>query len=114
MGTLNEPAPNDVLGRVLPDEPIFTLAARDPVAAGVVRLYGALRARRLFAVKDIVANLIVVASQMPYRARDGEHAREASDCANKMSLWLTEHESKFRAANERAALDVLNQEGTKP
>ncbi|MCK5615395.1 hypothetical protein KAR91_76735 [Candidatus Pacearchaeota archaeon] len=37
MSTLNNPGPHDCLKKVHPDEPIFVLCARDPLAPRCVR-----------------------------------------------------------------------------
>lgn len=46
MGTKNAPAPNDCYHKAEPDEPLFTLLARDPEAPAVVRYWAMLRASR--------------------------------------------------------------------
>lgn len=43
MGTKNNPNPNDCYTKAEPDEPMFTLLGRDPVAAFVIRCWVSLR-----------------------------------------------------------------------
>lgn len=37
MGTKRDPGPHDCYAKAGDDEPIFTLRAKDPIAAGIVR-----------------------------------------------------------------------------
>lgn len=67
MGTKANPAPNDCYTKAEPDEPMFVLLARDPLAPELVRLWADRR----------------------WRA-DGERTpkvEEAYTCANDMRDW---------------------------
>lgn len=87
--TPEAPSPNDPSKRLVPDEPYFTLAARDPLAPYLVRLYGALRRRDLGLADQIFKNARAQAGFLPYHPmRDPKHGREASEIANAMELWL--------------------------
>jgi len=44
MGTKSNPAPNDCYTKAEDDEPMFTLLARDPLAADLVRIWASRRA----------------------------------------------------------------------
>lgn len=71
MGTKNNPGPFDCYAKADPDEPIFVLRAKDPLAPALVRLWAHVR--------------------MVYDSAKGEHDaskyREANDCALDMEHW---------------------------
>lgn len=46
MGTKTQPGPFNCYGEATPDEPIFTLLARDPDAALVVEIWASIREAR--------------------------------------------------------------------
>jgi hypothetical protein len=68
MGTKNNPAPNDCYAKAEPDEPHFTLLARDPDAPLLVTLWAILRQRR-------------------GNPADDEKIAEAVRCAGGMDDW---------------------------
>ncbi len=67
MGTKNNPGEYDCYDKAEPDEPLFTLLARDPAAPATVRFWVAMR--------GIV------------RKADQEKHGEALDCAAEMQRW---------------------------
>lgn len=92
MSTKQNPSPNDCYNRAEPDEPLFTLLARDPLAPGVVRLWAALRAHDTTRAAGIFANLCVTTSKQPYKpGKDSDHVIEARECSNAMELWRRVH-----------------------
>lgn len=68
MGTKNNPGSYDCYANAEPDEPMFILLARDPVAPLLVRWWAELR-------HDIAI----------------EKLSEAIDCADAMNVWRREH-----------------------
>lgn len=66
MGTKNNPGPYDCLAKAEPDEPMFVLLARDPLAPILVRLWADLAGRGL---------------------AKGEKREEAFDCSLAMEEW---------------------------
>ncbi|MDH3233638.1 MAG: hypothetical protein OEQ29_08915 [Alphaproteobacteria bacterium] len=73
MGTKENPTPHDAYEKAEPDEPMFVLLARDPIAPALVRMWA--RAREL------------AAREM----RDMEKVREADECADRMEDWHNDH-----------------------
>lgn len=71
MATKNNPGDYDCYERLEPDEPGFTLMARDAVAPETIRHWVDLR------------------RDMP--GQDQEQLAEALDCADQMELWRAEH-----------------------
>lgn len=84
MGTKNAPGEYDCHGKAFDDEPIFTLRAKDPVAATVVRIWAELRAMH-FADG-------VLAGAEKYREEDRQ--REARGCALAMNQWRAANPGK--------------------
>ncbi len=81
-------ADHDPLPRQHDDEPRFVLLARDPLSDGMVALYAALRGRKMHKVGDIIKNLIVTVSKVPYRPdADPAHEISAQQVANAMLNW---------------------------
>jgi hypothetical protein len=72
LGTKNSPAKYDCYANAEPDEPMFVLLARDPVAPMVVDLWVQLR-RHL--------------QKSPTTADDIEQRLEAQGCAEAMRYW---------------------------
>ena len=70
MGTKNRPGAYDCYVKADPDEPLFVLLARDPLAPQLVRLWADLSGAR----KD--------------------KAQEARQCADDMELWYKEYSTK--------------------
>lgn len=80
MGTKNNPGKFDCMSKAEPDEPVFVLLGRDPVAAIVVRLWTELRAK----LGD----------------KDSEKIQEAWDCADAMEAWARKKEKEVDRAND--------------
>lgn len=73
MGTKEKPGQFDCYEKAEPDEPMFVLLARDPLAAPLVRAWAA--ARECMAVDQ----------------SDIDKAEEALRCADEMKEWLSYH-----------------------
>lgn len=85
-----QPGKNDPLARRKVGEPYFTLLARDPLAEGVTRLWGALRAQKPELASVIFKKLLEVSRKLPYSPdKQTGHVIEASNVANHMGVWLT-------------------------
>jgi hypothetical protein len=82
VGTKTEPGKFDCHGNALPDEPMFTVLARDPYAPALVRRWAKQRD------KDIKAG-IRPRSDIPM-------IKEARKCAADMEKWRTENDGKWR------------------
>lgn len=81
MGSKNNPGKFDCYYHALPDEPMFVLLGRDPMAPVLVRLWARLRKAR---------------------GEDQAKVDEAMACADKMSEWLRRLEKPEIAAVEVA------------
>lgn len=81
MGTKNNPGKFDCYQRAAPDEPMFVLLARDPLAPIVVRLWADLRA---------------------HLSGNPSKVLEARECAETMDVWR----QKDVAAMVRPMLDA--------
>lgn len=66
MGTKANPAPNDCYAKAAPDEPMFVLLARDPIAPILVTIWAYMRQR-----------------EQP----ESEKPAEAIECADQMMRW---------------------------
>lgn len=90
MASKNNPGAYDCHANADPDEPMFVLLGRDPVAASVVRFWALMR------------------EALEYD--EPEKAAEARACANAMETWASERLSKapmvLRAHEE--ALDLVD------
>jgi hypothetical protein len=82
MGTKSEPAKNDCYHRALPDEPTFTLLARDPDFYELVQLWAEKRACRI-ACGD-------------KGEEDRTRVDEARRCAGAGAKWRKENNGKWR------------------
>lgn len=82
MGTKQHPAPNDCYARALPDEPMFTLLARDPMAPDLIDDWAD---RRVF---DIQCGRRSI--------DDAAMVAEARQCAVAMREWRTANDGKWR------------------
>lgn len=89
MGTKRHPAPNDCYAKAEPDEPMFTLLARDPLAPDLIRLWAALRAGLFGTAGEAYELLLQEAAGRSLEERNGDviKAAEAGDCANAMETW---------------------------
>lgn len=85
MGTKNEPGQFDCYDKAEPDEPLFTLLARDPLAPHLVRLWTQARQLDVFGALDSFRDLLA-GTPLPVTG-DGPKDREAADCAEAMEAW---------------------------
>lgn len=95
MGTKNEPGKFDCHAKAEPDEPLFTLIARDPFAARLVRLWASLSEKDLAAASHQFACLCHEASKADSHslAHFGKIS-EAEYCAAAMDAWRTNRPSE--------------------
>lgn len=83
MGTKDNPGSFDCYERALPDEPRFTLLARDP---DFYRLVMDWAARREAEIR---------CGRRP--EEDWDLVREARDCAREAEIWRKENDGKWRS-----------------
>lgn len=80
MGSKLKPGDYDCYANALPDEPMFILLARDPIAPSLVRDWAS---TRLNAGESL------------------EKVREALECADAMEEWRNENYGKWRAGDKK-------------
>lgn len=85
MGTKRNPGAYDCYERAEADEPLFTLIARDPLAADLVRLWHQLRVKDGVAAAEVFAALMRKAKGLD--AGDSGKISEALACARSMDAW---------------------------
>jgi hypothetical protein len=104
MGTRANPGPHDCYAAAEPDEPLFVLLARDPVAYHLVRIWAAVRSQD---VATASVNFGMMMSDMSAaRARgvvldEVDRAVEAYTVAREMLRWRGERGQQV--VQERAA-----------
>lgn len=84
MGTKNNPGRFDCYTKADPDEPMFVLLARDPIAPILVRLWIAISKQ-----PELMDKFQVDKNYPP----TDEKSLEAWNCADAMELWHREHGS---------------------
>jgi hypothetical protein len=89
MGTKNNPAPNDYYENALPDEPMFTLLARDPHAPDLVIAWADKRHADIRAGKRPESDMPIV--------------QEALDCARAIIEWRRSNDGAWRKPATTAA-----------
>ena len=81
MGTKNNPGPFDCYAKADPDEPIFVLRAKDPLAPALVRLWA--HVRRVYDQKN-----------SPITPFDSDKYFEANQCADQMEDWRQKYDQR--------------------
>lgn len=86
MGTKRNPGKYDCYAKAEPDEPMFTLLARDPMAAHLVRIWAGLRADNPVATMRELTEAFVTRGAVRI---DDDPAKvgEALRCAEAMAEW---------------------------
>jgi hypothetical protein len=82
MGTKLNPGKFDCYANALPDEPMFTLLARDPSAPSLLEMWANHRSRQ------------IRSGDRPQSDRD--MVDEARQCAYEMKKWRRENDGKWR------------------
>lgn len=96
MGTRTNPGRFDCHAAALPDEPLFTLLARDPLAGFLVSIWASVRMGDFEAAeakfrKMMEKNLVAYCNEP-----DVEKAEEALDCAMNMFAWRAAYDGRWR------------------
>ncbi|WP_158669936.1 hypothetical protein [Bradyrhizobium guangdongense] len=89
MGSKNNPGQFDCYANALPDEPMFVLLARDPMAPALVQMWAILRKQ------------MVTAGEKPLE--DMALADEAETCAAEMRAWRFNNDGKWRGGRDDGA-----------
>lgn len=83
MGTKENPGRFDCYGNALPDEPMFILLGRDPLAPALIERWANHRAA------------LIRAGDRP--KADRPMVKEARECAQAMRAWRAANHGKWRA-----------------
>lgn len=93
MGTKNNPGQFDCYSAAEPDEPMFILLGRDPLASFLVGWWAGLKM-----------------SLDPKADEKGDKIKDALECAQAMDAWIVEHgdadKLKFREAVVQEAMQI--------
>ena len=100
MGTKTRPSRFDCHDRAAPDEPLFTLLARDPLAPFLVSIWSSLRNGDHEAASAKFTALLDIGGRPYLTAPDVDKAGEALDCAMAMFDWA---KRRRPTTGERAA-----------
>jgi hypothetical protein len=84
MGTKNNPGRCDCYAKADPDEPMFTLLARDPIAPFLVSIWSSIRYGDVEAARVKFDRLMAVTLPIYCVEPDDAKASEALDCAMAM------------------------------
>lgn len=94
MATKNNPGKFDCYAKAAPDEPLFTLRAKDPRAPYMVELWAQLEDGR---IHDAVKTFSDMVQEQLYGPTDDlpektqAKCTEAEQCAEDMRTWFDEH-----------------------
>jgi hypothetical protein len=91
MGTKNSPGVFDCYANAEPDEPMFVLLARDPLAPFLVSMWSKVRMGDLEAAGAVFTKMAYDVAARYHAAPDVDKASEAMDCALAMFAWRKEH-----------------------
>lgn len=88
MGTKNNPGAFDCYAKAAPDEPLFTLLARDSLAPHLTQIWAMIRAGNRAEASRTFNELLLSPMAAVYVLRpDTEKALEAANCALAMMQW---------------------------
>src|SRR6266446_8725134 len=87
MGTKASPSAYDCYANAEPDEPLFVLLARDPLAEYLVAAWAAMRARDVSTAVRMILDGIVALGDKPDLPYQSEKSVEAQQCSKAMREW---------------------------
>jgi hypothetical protein len=91
VGTKNKPGSFDCYASAEPDEPMFTLLARDPLAGHLVSVWSKLRYGDIEAAHAVFCDMVTKHSSRYTLTPDVAKAGEAMDCSLAMFDWRKQH-----------------------
>lgn len=97
MGTKLNPGRFDCHAAALPDEPMFVLLARDPLAPFLVSIWAAVRMNDWEKAGVVFETMIERAGLQFSIAPDIEKASEAMDCSAAMFAWRKDNDGAWRS-----------------
>lgn len=97
MGTKNQPGNFDCYANALPDEPMFVLLGRDPLAPFLTQIWAMIRAGHREEASRTFKEMIVGPQSSVYVLHPEDNkALEASNCAQNMMTWRKENDGAWR------------------
>lgn len=87
MGTKENPGKHDCYANAAPDEPLFTLLARDPLALFLVSIWSSMRMGDFEAARVKFDKMIETTGLRYSLEPDVDKASEALDVAQRMGAW---------------------------
>ncbi len=99
MSTKNNPGPFDCYAKAAPDEPMFVLLARDPLAPDLVREWTKLRAaevRTAIEGASAIEQWRFATDKIWHLNRDDQKIYEALECARAMEKWRIANQPKTK------------------
>jgi hypothetical protein len=93
MGTKNIPGTFDCYANAEPDEPMFVLLGRDPLAPFLMSMWSKVRMGDLEAAGAVFTKMASEIAPRYHIAPDVDKANEALDCSFAMFAWRKEHRS---------------------
>lgn len=105
MGSKTNPGKFDCYAAALPDEPMFVLLGRDPLAPFLVSIWAAVRMADWEKAGVVLDAMIGRAGGQFGLAPDIDKGVEAMDCSVDMFGWRAAHEGAWRA--DATALEPL-------
>jgi hypothetical protein len=91
MGTKLNPGTYDCYANAEPDEPMFVLLGRDPLAPFLVSIWSKVRMGDIEAASAVFAKMTCEIAPRYCIAPDVDKASEALDCSLAMLAWRKEH-----------------------
>lgn len=96
MGTKENPSQFDCYDKAAPDEPMFILLARDPIAPYLVTLWANVNAGDIFSAYETLQEMIrthvsFVVHNDGTKTNNNKKMEEALECADAMIDWKEDH-----------------------
>lgn len=105
MGTKQNPGRFDCYEAALPDEPMFVLLARDPLAPFLVSIWSAIRMND-WEKAGVVFNAMIERAGGAYSlVPDTDPAIEAMDCSQAMFAWRQQNDGRWRTARRERLIE---------
>ena len=95
MGTKNNPGAFDCYANAEPDEPMFVLLGRDPLAPFLVSIWAKVRMGDLEAAQAVFTKMAYETAPLYHAAPDVDKASEALDLSFAMFAWRMAHRMTF-------------------
>jgi len=112
MGTKTNPGNYDCYAKADPNEPIFTLRGKDPIAPYLVEIWVATRRGEFGKARQLIQDAAFDAGVLERVSDDGYHKLdEALDCARSMRDWHSQRihgDPKMQPATRRSLAELVD------